>query len=367
MNTLQPTTEATDLGPPPTNPKFIASEQDFTKLPPELASIDFTQPISWRKYAPYPPSDDTTTTNESGERIAPSLPLTPENTIPTFSLPHPALTFHIHATSGRARYTTVHLPHGPVSTPVFMPVGTKGTLKGLTPHDIEESALSNQIILSNTYHLALQPGTELIRYAGGLHNFMNWERNILTDSGGFQMVSLLKLAEIKEGGVTFENPFKSGGDANEETDEQVVDVGEKRQSSDNNNTSSKSQRMLLRPEDSIYHQNNIGSDIIMALDDVVSSVADDPTRFEVATYRTLRWLDRCHSAHRRKHDQNLFPIVHGGFDVRRGGLRDGCLAGFKLRDYQPFEDWPAANPTKMTFGKSSIIAVGRCQMINQGI
>jgi queuine tRNA-ribosyltransferase len=105
--------------------------------------------------------------------------------------------------------------------------------------------------------------------------------------------------------------------------------------------------------------NQHGSDIIMALDDVVSSVADDPTLFEVATYRTLRWLDQCHSAHRRKHDQNLFPIVQGGLDVRRGGLRDVCLAGFKLYDYQPLEDWPAANP-KMTFGKSLVIAVGRC-------
>jgi len=124
--------------------------------------------------------------------------------------------------------------------------------------------------------------------------------------------------------------------------------------------------MLLRPKDSIYHQNNIVFDIIMALHDVVSSVADDPARFEVATYRSLRWLDQCHSAHRRKHDQNLFPIVQGGLDVRRGGLRDVCLAAFKLCDYQPLEDWLAVN-RKMTFAKSSIIAFGRCQMINRGI
>lgn len=205
-------------------------------------------------------------------------------------------------------------------------------------------ALNNQIILSNTYHLALQPGTELIRDQGGLHAFMNWDRNILTDSGGFQMVSLLKLAEITEEGVTFENPFQEADTHANTATEKDKDVSEsektsagcKRKSSANDDVSThlpaKSQRMLLRPEDSIYHQNNIGSDIIMALDDVVSSVSDDTARFEVATYRTLRWLDRCFSAHRRKHDQNLFPIVQGGLDVSQGGLRDKCLAGFRIRD-----------------------------------
>ncbi len=108
-----------------------------------------------------------------------------------------------------------------------MPVGTKGTLKGLTPMDVTHSeALDNRIILANTYHLALQPGTELIRDAGtegGLHEFMGWDRNILTDSGGFQMVSLLKLAEITEEGVTFENPF---GDANNGDDDDDDNIAE---------------------------------------------------------------------------------------------------------------------------------------------
>jgi hypothetical protein len=193
-----------------------------------------------------------------------------------------------------------------------MPVGTKGTLKGLTPMDVTHSeALDNRIILANTYHLALQPGTELIRDAGtegGLHEFMGWDRNILTDSGGFQMVSLLKLAEITEEGVTFENPF---GDANggDDDDDDVAeenggrhrddDAAERRKrprSPGSASETSKSQRMLLRPEDSIHHQNNIGSDIMMALDDVVSSVADDPARFRIATYRTVRsWC--CHDVH----------------------------------------------------------------------
>ena len=146
-----------------------------------------------------------------------------------------------------------------------------------------------------------------MRDMGGLHKFMQWNRGILTDSGGFQMVSLLKLAEITEEGVTFANPFEK--DANS------------------------SERMLLRPEDSITHQNNIGSDIMMALDDVVSSVADNDERFEIATYRTLRWLDRCFAAHSKPQTQNLFAIVQGGLDTQIGGLREKCLAGFRARDH----------------------------------
>ena len=286
--------------PPATNPDYIAKEEDFTKMPSELANVDWTKPISWGKHDPYPPSDGL----PGVEATAPPLPLIPEGTHPTFQEPHPALTFHVHATSGRARYTTVHLPHGPVSTPVFMPVGTKGTLKGLTPFDVTGSdALNNQIILANTYHLALQPGTELIRDVGnngGLHEFMGWDRNILTDSGGFQMVSLLKLAEITEEGVTFDNPFEKDVDEkkeesnnNKEEEGKDSSSSKKRPSSSTSTESSKSQRMLLRPEDSICHQNNIGSDIMMALDDVVSSVADDDTRFKVATYRTVSLLVSC--------------------------------------------------------------------------
>jgi queuine tRNA-ribosyltransferase len=345
-------------GPPATNPAYIAGEEDFTKLPIELAHIDWTKPISWGKYHPYS-SHEEVDNGKAQQSSLPPLPLTLENTPPTFKAPYPALDFHIHATSGRARYGTLHLKHGPVSTPVFMPVGTKGTIKGLTPMDITNSnALDNQIILSNTYHLALQPGTELIRDVGnGLHNFMKWNRNILTDSGGFQMVSLLKLAEITEEGVTFDNPFEKtttdddaagstsdevytndevdNNDENGNNDGDAAERNRKRPSSSTlSSQPTKSQRMLLRPEDSIYHQNNIGSDIMMALDDVVSSVTDDDTRFRIATYRTLRWLDRCFDAHQRPTEQNLFPIVQGGLDISSGGLRDICLAGFQLRDHK---------------------------------
>jgi queuine tRNA-ribosyltransferase len=119
-----------------------------------------------------------------------------------------------------------------------MPVGTQGTIKGLTTKQVSTSPLDNQIILGNTYHLALRPGPENMEQMGGLHKFMNWDRNILTDSGGFQMVSLLSLAEITEEGVKFQSP---------------VDGTE----------------MMLTPEKSIQIQNKIGADIMMALDDVV--------------------------------------------------------------------------------------------------
>lgn len=261
------------------------AQPDLTvlSLPEELQNVDFSTRISWRQ----------------------DFVLTKPGTPPQFTPESPALCHHVNAVCGRARACTIHLPHGPVETPVFMPVGTKGTLKGLTYEEVyDDPALQNQIILANTYHMELQPTTALLKEMGGLHKFMNWKSNLLTDSGGFQMVSLLKLAEITEEGVTFESPFDPG------------------------------QRLLLKPEDSIQHQLNIGSDIMMALDDVVSSVTDDDARFRLATHRTLRWLDRCFAVHTNPDKQNLFAIVQGGLDTTLGGLREQCLAGFQRRDRQ---------------------------------
>lgn len=218
----------------------------------------------------------------------------PEGAPPLFTCDSPALAFNIHSHLLRARASTLHLPHGSVRTPVFMPVGTKGTIKSLSSEQLYEDALSPEIILGNTYHLAIQPGTDLIAEFGGLHKFMNWKKNLLTDSGGFQMVSLLELAEITEEGVKFQSP---------------VDGTE----------------MMLTPEQSIKFQNEIGADICMQLDDVVSSVCDSKERFEEATARSVRWLDRCIAAHKCPQTQNLFGIVQGGLDVSPGGLRDQCL------------------------------------------
>lgn len=131
-------------------------------------------------------------------------------------------------------------------------------MKGLTSKQMNE--LGCKILLSNTYHLAYKPGEKFLEAVGGLHKFMNWNGNILTDSGGFQMVSLSKLCEITEEGVTFQNPYDQS-------------------------------TMKIRPEDSIHIQNKIGSDIMMALDDVVKTTTQGP-RMEEAMERTLRWIDR---------------------------------------------------------------------------
>lgn len=176
-----------------------------------------------------------------------------------------------------------------------MPVGTKGTIKGLTSEEMD--SLDCKILLGNTYHLAYQPGGDQMEKFGGLHQFMNWKHNILTDSGGFQMVSLSKLCEISEQGVEFESPVDKS-------------------------------KMFLRPEDSIKIQNQIGADIIMALDDVVKTTTVGP-RMEEACDRTLRWIDRCKEAHKNTGKQNLFGIVQGGLD---DGLRRKCCLGMIEKD-----------------------------------
>jgi queuine tRNA-ribosyltransferase len=208
-----------------------------------------------------------------------------------------ALGFEIVAkcSTTKARVSRISLPHHTVDAPVFMPVGTQGTMKGIEPDQLR--ALGCQIMLSNTYHLGHRPGDELLNQAGGLHRFMNWDRALLTDSGGFQMVSLLKLAEITEEGVAFASP-RDGS------------------------------RMMLTPERSIELQNAIGADIIMQLDDVVATLTTGP-RVEEALERTLRWLDRCIAAHTRPESQALFPIVQGGTDLT---LRARCIEEMVKRD-----------------------------------
>ncbi|GAB4820678.1 hypothetical protein N2152v2_007724 [Parachlorella kessleri] len=208
------------------------------------------------------------------------------------------------------------LPHWVCETPMFMPVGTQGTIKGLTCQQLEE--LNCQVILGNTYHLENRPGADLVAQMGSLHSFINWRRGMLTDSGGFQMVSLLHLADITEEGVTFQSPTDG-------------------------------RRMLLTPEHSMAIQNRLGADIMMALDDVVPSTAENPARRVVgvggaaaplkplprrqlageATHRTTRWLDRCIAAHSRPTEQNLFAIVQGGLDER---LRDISLKDLVQRN-----------------------------------
>jgi queuine tRNA-ribosyltransferase catalytic subunit len=318
---------------------------DLSKLPDELKNVDFSRPVRWGKFAPYPNEHDSTIP-------AASVPTVPLDAPPVFSEASPALCHYVHAVSGRARACTIHLkPHKGqtarcVPTPIFMPVGTKGCLKSLTFEELTtDPALSCPIILANTYHMALQPGTDLLHEWEGLHPFMGNRTskklnfNLLTDSGGFQMVSLVKLSQVTEEGVTFENPFLQNqkGKHGKRQSTNVNGTTATDEFNSNNQLNDDHQdkaMMLLKPEDSIKYQNDIGANIIMALDDVVSSIAVDADRFETATYRTLRWYDRCVQAHEKAHVQNLFPIVQGGLDTSPGGLRERCLAGFRRRELE---------------------------------
>ncbi|KAF9241608.1 tRNA-guanine(15) transglycosylase-like protein [Melanogaster broomeanus] len=190
-----------------------------------------------------------------------------------------------------ARVCRMKLAHGVTMLPTFMPVATQAAIKGLTPQQVESLGIT--LILNNTYHLNLRPGTNVLDEAGGAHNFQGWKRNILTDSGGFQLVSLNKFTKITEEGALFSSPF----------------TGES---------------TMLTPEESISIQHAIGADIIMQLDDVVSSLTIGP-RVGEAMERSVRWLDRCIEQHERsgrKDGQNLFAIVQGGLDP---ALRAQCL------------------------------------------
>ncbi|KAL7636741.1 UNVERIFIED_CONTAM: hypothetical protein RMT77_012495 [Armadillidium vulgare] len=189
----------------------------------------------------------------------------------------------------KARTSVMELPNYKVELPIFMPVGTQGTIKGLTPEQVEETGA--QIILGNTYHLGSRPGVDILGNYESLHEFMKWKRALLTDSGGFQMVSLLKLAKITEEGVKFESPYDGS-------------------------------ECMLTPEESIRIQNAIGADIMMQLDDVVDVQETNYERFSTAVDRTTRWLDRCIKANQNSEKQNLFPIVQGGLypDLRKRSL-----------------------------------------------
>ncbi len=190
-------------------------------------------------------------------------------------------TFALHATSGSARRGTLALAHGAVETPAFMPVGTAATVKGLTPDDLR--ALNARIILANTYHLWLRPGRDTLAALGGLHRFMRWDRNILTDSGGFQVFSLESRRELSEAGVRFRSHLD--GSEHEFTPENVVEF-----------------------------QEALGVDIAMALDVCVKLPASDGELAE-AVRLTTAWAQRCSAARRRAATQ-LFGIVQGGLDER---------------------------------------------------
>ena len=194
-----------------------------------------------------------------------------------------AFQFELLAWQGRARAGVFHTPHGDIPTPVFAPVGTQATVKAITPAQLKE--LGASLVLANTYHLYLRPGDDLVAELGGLHDFMNWPRPLLTDSGGFQVFSLAQMRKIDEAGVTFKSH---------------IDGSTHR----------------LTPEKSIAIQENLGADIIMAFDECAPPY--DRAYNERAMQRTHSWAERCLEAKTRP-DQALFGIVQGGVfpDLRR--------------------------------------------------
>ena len=175
-----------------------------------------------------------------------------------------------------ARVGRLTTPHGEIITPVYMPVGTNAGVKGLTPEQVKETGA--QIVLSNTYHLYLRPGSDIVERAGGLHRFMNWDRPILTDSGGFQVFSLSSMRKVTDDGVKFSSYYDGSPH-------------------------------YLTPEAAIKIEEQLGADIIMAFDECTAA-GTNYRKSAGAMQRTLSWLERCVKAHTRE-DQMLFPIVQG--------------------------------------------------------
>ncbi|MDT8901012.1 tRNA guanosine(34) transglycosylase Tgt [Anaeroselena agilis] len=194
-----------------------------------------------------------------------------------------------------ARAGRLYTPHGVFDTPIFMPVGTQATVKAMSPHEL--AVMGAGIILSNTYHLFLRPGHDLVAEAGGLHTFMQWDRGILTDSGGFQVFSLGPLRKISEEGVAFRSHIDGS-------------------------------KQFLSPEKATEVQMALGADIIMAFDECMPYPADHAYA-KASTDRTTRWAERCLKTHNRK-DQALFGIVQGGMhrDLRAMSARDLVSMGF---------------------------------------
>jgi queuine tRNA-ribosyltransferase len=214
------------------------------------------------------------------------------------SLPTAGFSFTLcHVDPTGARRAVLQTPHGPVQTPAFMPVGTQGTVKGIEVRQLAETGA--EMVLGNTYHLALRPGHELVRQVGGLHQFMGWSGPILTDSGGFQIYSLAQNARVSETSAVFRSHIDG-------------------------------RRVELAPEDAMRIQQALGSDIAMVLDHVVA-LPNDPALIEDACWRTVRWADRCRAL--TVAGQAQFGIVQGGLDA---SLRQACAGRLVALDFDGY-------------------------------
>lgn len=229
--------------------------------------------------------------------------------------------FTVEGRDGRARAGHLRLDAGEVRTPCFMPVGTLGTVKSLTPEDLVGAG--TDMVLANAYHLYLRPGTDVLEEAGGLHRFMHWDGPILTDSGGFQVFSLARINEVDEGGVTFQSHIDGSS-------------------------------YRLTPERSVEIQSTIGSDVMMALDECPPGEADRATARE-AMDRTLRWLERCRRRHRDLEEEGadpglLFPVFQGASheDLRLESLERTLELG----------PWPGIGIGGLSVGESKAVTRG---------
>jgi queuine tRNA-ribosyltransferase len=208
--------------------------------------------------------------------------------------------FHLDGTDGKARAATLQTYHGEIKTPVFMAVGTRATVKTMTPEELKDNGC--QVVLGNTYHLHLRPGEEIVKKLGGLHDFMNWQGPILTDSGGFQVFSLSKLRKIAEEGVEFQSHIDGA-------------------------------KLFISPEKSMEIQMDLGADIIMAFDECPAYPTTQQDLMDSMDL-TIRWLKRCKERMDRK-ESLLFGIVQGGlgYDLRMKSMEktlDVDLPGYAL-------------------------------------
>ncbi|HUX34145.1 MAG TPA: tRNA guanosine(34) transglycosylase Tgt, partial [Gemmatimonadaceae bacterium] len=229
---------------------------------------------------------------------------------------HDSFAFTLQHQAGAARAGTFTTPHGVVETPAFMAVGTLATVKGLDPDDLR--AMGAQMILANAYHLHLRPGDELVRQLGGLHQFMQWDGPILTDSGGFQVFSLASLRTVSEDGVEFQSHLDGS-------------------------------RRRFTPESVMEIERNLGADVVMQFDHVIPGQSDAAAARD-ASERSVRWLSRCRSAFNaldRVRPQALFPIVQGGIhaELRREAAqavqRLDAWKGFGIGGLSVGEEKPA--------------------------